>query len=78
MSLELVIVVLISWTAVGFLAALFFGRMFQDPLETPNEQHPIPASSSASPVKYFRRNKRKTQRETPEPAATRARGRIAG
>ncbi len=66
MSLEVIAVVLSSWIAVGFLAALFFGGLFQNPVDAPSEQDTSPLRSSASVVKYLRLSKRKTPHQTPE------------
>jgi len=56
------VVVLLAWTVTGLLAAITFGRMNQ--VEDPDQDETLPASS-ASDVKYLRRNKRKITARLP-------------
>ena len=61
MSTETLLVVLLVWAVAGLLTAIAFGKAIQQSDSTPHEVEPLP--SSVDTIKYFRRNKRKSQPE---------------
>lgn len=63
MSIETLLVVLLVWAVGGLLAAIAFGKAIQTGELSPDDETLV---SSNGAIKYFRRNKRKSQAEHAE------------
>lgn len=58
MSADTLLVILLVWAVAGLLAAIAFGKAIQETDNSRNEDEPLPHAAGA--IKYFRKNKRKS------------------